>query len=177
MRHSPQGLDAAENTTALTACDSLHAGLKLYVDEAFDRTIVVLDSLVEPVGIDPATVKWAPGFVAEMAAVVQVAAWEAAGLRKLIPLDFPPAATAMSDLVRRYGVDPMAFMDPAAGTAVFNRVCVAWAVHCHPDAREMLGCDIVMVSPPAPVEQAALMAPVIMGIVGKSDPKEVSDGE
>jgi hypothetical protein len=175
MRHSQQVSDSAENATARAASDPLLAGLKLYVDEVFDRTIVALDTLLEPIGIDPATVKWAPGFVAEMAAVVQVAAWEVAGLRQLIQLDFPPAATAMSDLVRRYSVDPMAFMDPAAGTAMFNRVCVAWAVHCHPDARELLGCDVVIVSPPGPAEQAALVAPVIMAIAGKTDPKEVSD--
>ena len=49
---------------------------------------------------------------------MQVAAWEEARLRQLIPLDFPPAAEAMSDLVWRYHLDPMSFLDPAAGTAV-----------------------------------------------------------
>lgn len=110
--------------------------------------------------------------MAEFAAVVQVAAWEDAGLRHLIPLDFLPAATAMSDLVWRYHVDPTSFMDPAAGTAVFNRVAEAWAAHCHPDARETLGCDVVVAGPPCSADQASILAPVIMVIAERSNTKE-----
>ncbi len=174
MRHSQPACHLAANTIAASIEDRLAAGVKLYVDEIFDRTIVALHSLLEPIGIDVARAKFAPGFMAELAAVVQVAAWEDAGLRHLIPLDFPPAAKAMSDVVWRYHVDPMSFMDPTAGTAVFNRVVEAWATHCHPDARGMLGCDIVMSRPPSPADQVAAFAPVIMSIAERSNTKEQS---
>jgi len=150
----------------------LPAAIKLYVDELFDRTIVALDALLESIGIDVARTKFAPGFMAELAAVVQVATWEDAGLRHLIPIDFPPAATAMSDLVWRYHVDPMSFMEPAAGVAVFNRVAVAWAVHCHPDARAILGCDVVISCPPDAAAQVAAIAPSIVAITDRAKAKE-----
>lgn len=176
MRHSPSISKPAAGTAAVPSVgDRLPAGVRLYVDEVFDRTIVALHTLLEPLGIDVAKTKFAPGFMAELAAVVQVAVWEDAGVRHLIPLDFPPAATAMSDLVWRYHVDPMSFMDPAAGTAVFNRVAEAWADHCHPDAREMLGCDVVMCGPPCPADQASSFAPVIMAIAERSNSKEQSN--
>lgn len=168
MRHSlslsPQVADSAESRLG----ERLVASVKLYVDELFDRTIVALDALLEPIGVDVARAKFAPGFMAELAAVVQVAAWEHAGLRHLIPLDFPPAAEAMSELVWRYHIEPMSFMDSAAGMAVFNGVIKAWAIHCHPDARELLGCDIVISASPHPATQAALCAPVIMAIAERT---------
>jgi len=129
---------------------------------------------LEPLGIDVARMTFAPGFMAELAAVVQVAAWEDAGLRSLIPLDFPPASTALSDLVWRYHVDPLAFMDPTAGTAVFNRVVQAWALYCHPDAREILGCDVVMATPATPVEHATALAPTIVTITERHNQKGAS---
>jgi len=104
-----------------------------------------------------------------------VAVWEDAGLRDQIPLDFPPAAAAMSDLVWRYHVDPAAFLDPAAGMALFNRVVEAWATHCHPDAREILGADVVMAMPPSPAEYAEAFAPFIMTIIEKTSSEEMSD--
>lgn len=171
MRHSQSVSQSEEQFTVPMPGGLLPSGLKLYVDEVFDRTIVALHALFEPIGIDVATAKFAPGFMAELAAVVQVAAWEETGLRQLIPLDFPPAAEAMSDLVWRYQLDPMSFMDPAAGTAVFNRVVEGWATHCHPDAREMLGGDMVMAAPPSVAEQAAAIAPVILAIVDKKQPE------
>lgn len=175
MRHSQSVSQTAADAAAPSIGDRLPAGVKLYVDEVFDRTIVALYALLEPIGIDVAKAKFAPGFMAELAAVVQVAAWEDAGLRHLIPLDFPPASIAMSDLVWRYHVDPMSFMEAAAGTVVFNRVIEAWAAHCHPDAREMLGCDIVMAGPPCPADQAASLTPVIMAIAERTNATEDSD--
>jgi hypothetical protein len=172
MRHSQPACASAEITACAPVGDRLASGIRLYVDEIFDRTIVALHALLEPIGVDVAKAKFAPGFMAELAAVVQVAAWEDAGLRHLIPLDFPPAAEAMSDLVWRYHVDPLSFMDPAAGTAAFNRVVEAWATHCHPDAREMLGCDIVMAGRPRPADQAAAFAPVIVAIAERTSHKE-----
>jgi len=156
----------------------LPAAIKLYVDELFDRTIVALDALLEPIGIDAARTKFAPGFMAELAAIVQVATWENAGIRHLIPIDFPPAAKAMSDLVWRYHVDPMSFMEPAAGVAVFNRVAVAWAIHCHPDARAMFGFDVVISCPPDLASRAAAIVPSIVSIADKTKSKEdASDTE
>lgn len=175
MRHSESVSQSAGQFATPRCGESLPSGLKLYVDEVFDRTIVALHALLEPIGIDVANAKFAPGFVAEVAAVVQVAAWEDAGLRHLIPLDFPPAASAMSDVVWRYHKDPMSFMDPAPGTAVFNRVVEAWAKNCHPDARELLGADVIMVTPPSPAEHAAAAAAVIMTIVGKTNSEEQSN--
>ena len=175
MRHSQSVSQTAADAAAPSIGDRLPASVKLYVDEVFDRTIVALYALLEPIGIDVAKAKYAPGFMAELAAVVQVAAWEDAGLRHLIPLDFPPASVAMSDLVWRYHVDPMSCMEPAAGTVVFNRVIEAWVAHCHPDAREMLGCDIVMAGPPCPADQAASLAPVIMAIAERTNATEDSD--
>lgn len=175
MRHSPSILNPAAGAPDSSVGHRLPVAVRLYVDEVFDRTIVALHALLKPLGIDVAKTKFAPGFMAELAAVVQVSAWEDAGLRHLIPLDFPPAATAMSDLVWRYHVDPTSFMDPAAGTAVFNRVAEAWAAHCHPDAREMLGCDIVMCGTPCPADQASTLAPVIMAIAERSNTKEQSN--
>jgi len=172
MRHSEPILQSAVQPVASPLGDRLPNAVKLYVDEVFDRTIVALHALLEPIGVDMATATFAPGFVAEFAAVVQVAAWEDAGLRDHIPLEFPPAATAMSDLVWRYHVDPAAFMDPAPGTAVFNRVVEAWAKNCHPDAREMLGADVVMAAPPSPAEYAAAVAPVIITIIEKTSSEE-----
>lgn len=172
MRHSESFSQSAGQFAAPRCGDSLPSGLKLYVDEVFDRTIVALHALLEPIGIDVVNAKFAPGFVAEVAAIVQVAAWEDAGLRDLIPLDFPPAASALSDLVWRYHTDPMSFMDPAPGTAVFIRVVEAWAKNCHHDARELLGADVVMVTPPSPAEHAAAVAPVIMTIVEKTSSEE-----
>lgn len=172
MRHSPSVSRLTGPEAGSSAGERLAVSVKLYVDEVFDRTIVALHALLEPIGIDVAKTKFAPGFMAELAAVVQVAAWEESGLRQLIPLEFPPAAVAMSNLVWRYHVDPMAFMDPTAGTAVFNRVVRAWATHCHPDARELLGCDVVMASPSGPAEQAAALAPVVMAIAERINNKE-----
>jgi len=128
MCHSQPILQSASQPVASPLGDRFQNAVKLYVDEVFDRTIVALDALLKPIGIDAATSKFAPGFMAELAAVVQVAVWEDAGLRDQIPLDFPPAAAAMSDLVWRYHVDPAAFLDPAAGMALFNRVVEAWAL-------------------------------------------------
>jgi hypothetical protein len=175
MRHSQSVSQTTADAAAPSIGDRLPAGVNLYVDEVFDRTIVALYALLEPIGIDVAKAKFAPGFMAELAAVVQVAAWEDAGLRHLIPLDFPPASIAMSDLVWRYHVDPMSFMDPAAGAVVFNRVIEAWTAHCHPAAREMLGCDIVMAGPPCPADQAAAIAPVIMAVAERINATEESD--
>ena len=172
MCHSQPVSGSDEITTCAPVGDHLAPGLKLYVDDIFDRTIVALHALLEPIGIDVANAKFAPGFMAELAAVVQVAAWEDAGLRHLILLDFPPAAEAMSDLVWRYHVAPMSFMDATAGTAVFNRVVEAWAAHCHPDAREMLGCDVVMADRPSPVDQAVAFAPVIVAFAEQINNKE-----
>ena len=172
MRHSQSVCASPEIAACAPVGDRLAPGIKLYVDEIFDRTIVALHALLEPIGVDVARAKFAPGFMAELAAAVQVAAWEDAGLRHLILLDFPPAAEAMSDLVWRYHVDPMSFMDPTAGVAVFNRVVEAWVAHCHPDAREMLGCDIVMTGRPGPTNQAAAFAPVIVAIAARSNTKE-----
>ncbi len=172
MCHSEPFSALSEITACAPVGDHLAPGLKLYVDDIFDRTIVALHALLEPIGIDVANAKFAPGFMAELAAVVQVAAWEDAGLRHLIPLDFPPAAEAMSDLVWRYHVAPMSFMDATAGTAVFNRVVEAWAAHCHPDAREMLGCDVVMADRPSPVDQAVAFAPVIVAFAEQINNKE-----
>ena len=175
MRHSEPILQSALQPVASPLGDRFPNAVRLYVDEVFDRTIVALHSLLEPIGVDMATAAFAPGFVAEFAAVVQVAAWEDAGLRDHIPLEFPPAATAMSDLVWRYHVDPAAFMDPAPGTAVFNRVVEAWAKNCHPDAREMLGADVVMAAPPRPAEYAEALAPVMITIIEKTRSQEKSD--
>lgn len=177
LRHSQQACLFTANTVVPLGGDHLPSGLKRYVDEVFDRTIVALHALLEPIGIDVAKAKFAPGFMAELAAVVQVAAWEDAGLRHLIPLKFPPAAEAMSDLVWRYQVDPMSFMEPAAGAAVFNRVVEAWGTYCHPEARDMLGCDIVMPGPPNHAEQAAAFAPVIMMIAEKVKAQEQFNDE
>ena len=69
-------------------------------------------------------------------------------------------------------VAPMSFMDATAGTAVFNRVVEAWAAHCHPDAREMLGCDVVMADRPSPVDQAVAFAPVIVAFAEQINNKE-----
>ena len=175
MRHSQSIVQPAVQPVAPSLGDRLPSAVKLYVDEVFDRTIVALHALLEPIGIDAATAKFAPGFMAELAAVVQVAAWEDAGLRDQIPLEFPPAAAAMSDLVWRYHVDPAAFMDPAPGTAVFNRVFEAWARNCHPDAREMLGADVVMAMPPSPAEYAGAVAPVIMTIMERTSSEDMSN--
>ncbi|MEX0687594.1 MAG: hypothetical protein WD072_02865 [Pirellulales bacterium] len=175
MRHSQLVSRTAADAAAPSLGDRLPASVKLYVDEVFDRTIVALHALLEPIGIDVAKAKFAPGFMAELAAVVQVAAWEDVGLRHLIPLDFPPASKAMSDLIWRYYVDPMSFVDSAAGTVVFNRVIEAWAAHCHPAAREMLGCDVVMAGPPCPADQAASLAPVIMAIAERINSTEHRD--
>lgn len=175
MRHSQPIVQPAVQPVAPSLGDRLPSAVKFYVDEVFDRTIVALHALLQTIGIDAATAKFAPGFMAELAAVVQVAAWEDAGLRDQIPLDFPPAAAAMSDLVWRYHVDPAAFMDPAPGTAVFNRVFEAWARNCHPDAREMLGADVVMATPPSPAEHAAAIAPIIMTIIEKMSSEEMSN--
>jgi len=175
MCHSQAILQSALPPVASPLGDRFQNAVKLYVDEVFDRTIVALDALLKPIGIDAATAKIAPGFMAELAAVVQVAVWEDAGLRDQIPLDFPPAAVAMSDLVWRYHVDPAAFLDPAAGTALFNRVVEAWATNCHPDAREILGADVVMAMPPSPAEYAEAFAPVIMTIIEKTSSEEMSD--
>ena len=170
MRHSEPILQSALQPVASPLGDRLPNAVKLYVDEVFDRTIVALHALLEPIGVDMTTATFAPGFVAELAAVVQVAAWENAGLRDHIPLEFPPAATAMSDLVWRYHVDPAAFMDPGPGTAVFNRVVEAWAKNCHPDARELLGADVVMVARPSPA-----VAPVSISIIEKTNSEEKSN--
>jgi len=175
MCHSQPIVQPAVQPVASSIGDRLPSAVEFYVDEVFDRTIVALHALLEPIGIDAATAKCAPGFMVELAAVVQVAAWEDAGLRDQIPLDFPPAAAAMSDLVWRYHVDPAAFMDPAPGTAVFNRVFEAWARNCHPDAREMLGADVVMTSPQSPAEYASAVAPVIMTIIEKTSSKETAN--
>jgi hypothetical protein len=175
MRHLHSVSSPAARAADSVVGGRLPVGGRLYVDEVFDRTIVALHALLEPLGIDVAKTKFAPGFMAELAAVVQVASWEDAGLRHLIPLDFAPAATAMSDLVWRYHVDPMSFMDPAAGMAVFNRVAEAWVSHCHPDAREMLGCDVVMVGPPCAADQATSLAPVIIAIAERSNTQEQSN--
>ena len=175
MCHSPSVSSLAAAAVDSSVGDRLPTGVRLYVDEVFDRTIAALHALLEPIGIDVAKAKFAPGFMAELAAVVQVAAWEDAGLRHLIPLDFLPAATAMSDLVWRYHLDPLSFMDPAAGKAGFSRVAEAWATHCHPDAREMLGCDVAMASLPSPADQASSLAPVIMAIAERSNTKEQSN--
>ena len=175
MRHSEPILQSALQPVASPLGDHLPNAVKLYVDEVFDRTIVALHALLEPIGVDMAAATFAPGFVAELAAVVQVAAWENAGLRDHIPLEFPPAATAMSDLVWRYHVDPAAFMDPGPGTAVFNRVVEAWAKNCHPDARELLGADVVMVARPSPAEHAAAVAPVSISIIEKTNSEEKSN--
>ena len=156
MRHSEPILQSALQPVASPLGDRLPNAVKLYVDEVFDRTIVALHALLEPIG-------------------VQVAAWENAGLRDHIPLEFPPAATAMSDLVWRYHVDPAAFMDPGPGTAVFNRVVEAWAKNCHPDARELLGADVVMVARPSPAEHAAAVAPVSISIIEKTNSEEKSN--
>jgi hypothetical protein len=172
MRHSQSVCASPEIAACAPVGNRLAPALKLYVDELFDRTIVDLHALLEPIGVDVAKAKFAPDFMAELAAVVQVAAWEDAGLRHLIPLDFRPAAEAMSDLVWRYHVDPLSFMDPAAGTVAFNRVVEAWATHCHPDAREMLGCDIVMAGRPRPADQAAAFTPVIVAIAERTSNKE-----
>lgn len=174
MGHSPAVVQPCVPAAAPGIADRAVASVRRYVDEVFDRSIVVLHALLEPLGIDVARVKFAPGFMAELAAVVQVAAWEDAGLRSLIPLDFPPASTALSDLVWRYHVDPLAFMDPTAGTAVFNRVVQAWALYCHPDAREILGCDVVMATPATPVEHATALAPTIVTITERHNQKGAS---
>ena len=50
-------------------------------------------------------------------------------------------------------------------------VVEAWATHCHPDARETLGGDVVMAAPPSVAEQAAAIAPAILAIVDKKQPK------
>lgn len=172
MCHAQTLLNPAAIAVGSSLGDRVVSSVRIFVDELFDRTIVALHALLDPIGIDVAREKFAPGFMAELAAVVQVAAWEDAGLRHLIPLDFPPAAKAMSDLVWRYHLDPISFMDPAAGTAVFNRVVAAWAMHCHPDARAMLGCDIVMAAAPCPAERAAAIAPVVMAIADRANTKE-----
>lgn len=175
MCHSQTLSNPAATAVGSSLGDRVVASVRIFVDELFDRTIVALHALLDPIGIDVARGKFAPGFMVELAAVVQVAAWEDAGLRHLIPLDFSPAAKAMSDLVWRYHLDPMSFMDPAAGTAVFNRVVAAWAIHCHPDARAMLGCDIVMAAAPCPAERAAALAPVVMAIAERANTKEQID--
>jgi hypothetical protein len=175
MCHAQTLLNPAAIAVGSSLGDRVVSSVRIFVDELFDRTIVALHALLDPIGIDVAREKFAPGFMAELAAVVQVAAWEDAGLRHLIPLDFPPAAKAMSDLVWRYHLDPISFMDPAAGTAVFNRVVAAWAIHCHPDARAMLGCDIVMAAIPCPVERAAALAPVVTAIAERANTKEQTD--
>ena len=41
-----------------------------------------------------------------------------------------------------------------------------------PDAREMLGADVVMAAPPSPAEYAAAVAPVIITIIEKTSSEE-----
>ena len=47
--------------------------------------------------------------------------------------------------------------------------------NCHPDARELLGADVVMVARPSPAEHAAAVAPVSISIIEKTNSEEKSN--
>lgn len=155
--------------------DRLVGCVKAFIDELFDRTVVALDALLEPLGIDSARAKFAPCFMAELAAVVQVAAWEDAGARHLLPIDFPPAVEVMSDLVWRYHQNPLAFMDLDSGTAMFDQVVRTWVTHCHPDAREMLGCDVVITGQLTSLVLVDAFVPVVFQLAEQTTTQEQTD--
>ncbi len=165
----------AMTTRQASLDDRLVCCVKAFFDELFDRTVVALDALLEPLGIDSARVKFAPCFMAELAAVVQVAAWEDAGVRHLLPLDFPPAVEVMSDLVWRYHRNPLAFMDPDSGTVMFDQVVRTWVTHCHPDAREMLGCDVVITGQLTPLVLVDAFVPVVFQLAEQTTTQEQTD--
>jgi hypothetical protein len=175
MCHSEDTVDVVMTTPQSPLDDRLVCCVKAFIDELFDRTVVALDALLKPLGVDSARAKFAPCFMAELAAVVQVAAWEDAGVRHLLPLDFPPAVEVMSDLVWRYHQNPLAFMDPDSGTVMFDQVVRTWVAHCHPDAREMLGCDVVITGQLAPVVLADAFVPVVFQLAAQTTTQEQTD--
>jgi hypothetical protein len=78
-------------------------------------------------------------------------------------------------LVRRYHQNPLAFMDPDSGTAMFDQVVRTWVTHCHPDAREMLGCDVVITGQLTPLVLVDAFVPVVFQLAEQTTTQEQTD--
>ena len=86
-----------------------------------------------------------PEVLLELWGILQLALWEASGLRGLMAAELPPAAEAFLDLRRRLVEAPEEYLKGNSGTELSQRVTEAWLRCCDPLAPAYLDVDVVAV--------------------------------
>jgi hypothetical protein len=85
-----------------------------------------------------------PQVALELWGILQIAQWEAAGLRILMNTDLPAAADAFASLRRRLVEEPEQYLGGSSGAALIDRVTETWLRCCEISAVEHLGADVVV---------------------------------
>ncbi len=96
----------------------------------------------------------------ELWGILQIAAWEEAGLRPFLPEDLPDAKSAYESFVDRFLGDPEAYSRGATGCELSKRVTEAWSLKLDGAALDFLQIDVAVTGqlPDVTLEQIAEMA-------------------
>lgn len=96
-------------------------------------------------GTNDATNSGLPGqFLLELAALLQLREWQAAGVMHWCDPDGLTVDERIGQVIERFRDDPMAMAGGDGGTQAMKAVVRQWNETCCPDARGQLGCDVAL---------------------------------
>jgi len=142
--HSARRQPAATHATPAPEVIAFTAAVLLQMDHAANLVVAFFRSvgLMGPTVTTPPTLP--REFLLELAALLQVREWQAAGVIDCYDSDNLSIDDRIGEAIERCHTDPGAVDDSRRGTDAMIGVLRRWHESCCPAAREHLGCDVAL---------------------------------
>ena len=143
-QHSARRQPAAAHTTAAPEVVAFIAAVLRQMDHAANLVVAFFLSLglMRPNEITPPALP--QEFLLELAALLQVREWQAAGVIDWYDADGLSIDDRIGEAIERCRNDPGAVDDNRRGTNAMIGMLRRWYESCCPAAREHLGCDVAL---------------------------------